>query len=168
MSKPILIALLVVLLAGGGIAFAQTEAVNGLLGLAVTPEVEGEDEGQRFGEEVTEAVQDLGQEMDPGQDIPEVANEVAKDARGKEDENGEGEENRSPVADAVLGVLGGEDDFLPEDGEEFGEAVSDQAKDNGKELGENVSKAAKEKGKELGGNAPDAAGNANSKANNAR
>ena len=138
MSKPILIALLVILLAGGGIAFAQTETLSGLLGLTVPPQIEeGEDKGQSFGEEVSEAAQELGQEMDLDEIIPDVAQE----ARDNEEANDENEEERSPVADAVLEVLGG--DKSPGD-EGFGENVSTQAQEDGKQLGKDVSDAARE------------------------
>ncbi len=137
MNKPILIALLVVLLAGGGIAFAQSEAVSELLGLKVTTEIEGEDEGQNFGEEVSDAAQNMDQKMDPDEIIPEVAN-VAREKSGELEKSEE--DNRSPVADAVLEVLGR--GSSPGDAS-FGENVSKQAQEDGRALGEAVSNAAR-------------------------
>ncbi len=132
MSKTILIALLVVFLAGGGIAFAQYGPVSELLGLgANAPEIESEEMGPAFGEEVS----GLAQEMDPEDFLPEQA----QAANNEENEN-EGE--RSEVAEAVLNVLG--DGTMPEDGDKFGEEVSRQAQEDGRALGEAVSNAARE------------------------
>jgi len=137
MSKPILIALLVVLLAGGGIAFAQTEAVNGLLGLEVPPEVEDKDDGFDLDQEVSQEARDIDLDNELEENIPEIAEK----ARDEKDEPGKSEEEeRSPVADAVLEVLG--DGSLPGD-EGFGDNVSRQAQEDGKQLGKDVSDAAR-------------------------
>ena len=126
MSKTALIALLIVLVAGGGIVFAQSNLGSALLGSQTPPEMEDPEEGSRdFGEEVS----DLARE-----DKPEVV-------PAGNPENGNEEEGRSPVAEAVLEVLG--DGVLPEVGEAFGEAVSEQAREDGRELGKAVSGAAR-------------------------
>ena len=130
MSKTALIALLIVLVAGGGIVFAQSNLGSALLGSEQSPpEIEEPEEGSRdFGEEVS----DLARE-----DEPEVV-------PAGNSENGNEEEGRSPVAEAVLKVLGGEGGKTPEDGEAFGEAVSEQAREDGRALGEAVSGAARD------------------------
>jgi hypothetical protein len=128
MNKKILIALLVVLLAGGGMAFAQSGLGSGLLGLDTPPVIEDEDDGRKFGEEVSE----LAREIDPD-------NLTEENLEAENEENGEDE--RSEVAEAVLEVLGGE--LSPGD-EGFGNAVADQAREDGRALGEDVSNAARE------------------------
>ncbi len=131
MSKTALIALLIVLVAGGGIVFAQSNLGSALLGSEQSPpEIEEpeEEKGRDFGEEVS----DLARE-----DEPEVV-------PAGNSENGNEEEGRSPVAEAVLKVLGGEGGKTPEDGEAFGEAVSEQAREDGRALGEAVSGAARD------------------------
>jgi hypothetical protein len=126
MSKKVLIALLVVFLAGGGIAFAQYGPGNGFLGLNTTPpEIEDEEDGRGLGEEVSKQARDI--------DLSGVLPDQAQ-----KNENGE---NRSPVAEAVLDVLG--NGKSPEDGAAFGEEVSKQAQDDGRALGKAVSDAAR-------------------------
>ena len=136
MSKKIMILLLVMFLAGGGIAFAQYGPGTGLLGLVTTPpEIEGEEDGQDFGEDVSELARDIKWNVI----LPEQAQEKNSD----EDENGEnGENEKSEVAKAVHKVLGG-GEVTPEDGEAFGKAVSELAREDGKALGQAVSEAAR-------------------------
>ncbi len=134
MSKKILIALLVVLLAGGGIAFAQYGPVNGLLGFNPPPEINSEDDGREFGEGVAESAREIN--------IDEVLPEQIEGTENDENENNEDEKEKSAVAEAVLDTLG--DGVCPtDDGQTFGENVSEKAREDGRTLGENVSDAAR-------------------------
>lgn len=150
MNKTLLLLLLVVLLAGGGIAFAQAGAGNALFGLqSAPPEVVYEEDGRDLGEEISQSAQERDTDFDLEGIIPEVAEEArANENRGAGTEKGEDE--RSPVAEAVLEVLG--NGKSPEDGRAFGQAVSEQARGNedGRGLGEAVSKAAREANQSMG------------------
>ena len=122
-----MILLLVMFLAGGGIAFAQYGPGTGLLGLGTTPpEIEGE--------EVSESARNINW----NEILPEQAqgNNNVKDENGKNDAD-----EKSDVAIAVHKVLGGE--VTPENGEAFGKAVSELAREDGKTLGQAVSEAAR-------------------------
>ena len=131
MSKTILIALLVVFLAGGGIAFAQYGPVTELLGLVGEnpPEIDDEEMGPEFEKEVSELAREITTEG-----LPEQAQAATSEVYENEDE-------RSDVAKAVLEVLGGE--YSPEDGKNFGDNVSSQAQEDGRKLGKDVSEAAR-------------------------
>jgi len=133
MSKKIMILLLVMFLAGGGIAFAQYGPGTEFFGLGTTPpEIEVEEGGRDFGE----VVSNLAREIQQNVNLPEQAQ---GNTNGENGENGE--DNRSEVATAVHEVLGG--GFTPEDGKEFGEAVSELAQQDGQALGHAVSEAAR-------------------------
>ena len=138
MSKKIMILLLVMFLAGGGIAFAQYGPGTEFLGLGTPPpEIEGEEGGRDFGEEVSK----LAREIHRNVILPEQA-QGNDNGKNENDENGDnGEDKRSEVAKAVHKVLGGE--VSPENGEAFGKAVSEQAKADGQALGQAVSEAAR-------------------------
>jgi len=140
MSKKVLIALLILLLAGGGIAFAQSGMVSELLGLDIPPVIEDEDDGREFGKEVSA----LARENNP--DLPE-------ETLGSENEEKDEEVERSEVAEAVHEVLGG-GELSPGD-EGFGEAVSEQAREDGRALGQAVSEAARGANDSMGKGAGD-------------
>lgn len=157
MKKTIMIAILALLLAGGGIAFAEFGPGNGFIGLnAEPPEVNGEeapdgseersevagdvlgelgkgvlpeDDGEGFGGNVA------GQAQDDGEDLGQ---RVAEAARGEgNDDNGE----RSDVAKAVHEVLAEGSEFEPGD-EGFGQKVAENAQAGGAEFGLGVAGAA--------------------------
>ncbi len=157
MRKKILIAVIALLLTGGGFVLAEYTPQGDLFGVnAETVEVEsaaesvygkevhkalsGDDEitpddGEEFGAAVSERAQD--KDIDLGKEVSEAARKNA--GADNNDENGN---KRSEVAEAVHEKLTG-GDHTPEDGSEFGQAVADRARDDDIDLGEEVSEAAK-------------------------
>jgi len=126
-----MILLLVMFLAGGGIAFAQYGPGTGLLGLGTTPpEIDGEADGREFGEKVSGLARDI-----------HLDGILPEQAQGKNNDDENDEDEKSDVAIAVHEVLGGK--ASPEDGEAFGKAVSELAQQDGKVLGQDVSGAAR-------------------------
>ncbi len=119
MSKKAIVAVLVILLAGGGIAFADYSPQAGLFGLT-TASVEDENVGN-----------------------DDTNTDVVTDADDDTDSNDNGDQ-MSEVAKAVHEALSGDSEIGPGH-EEFGEKVSEQArdKDNDTHLEEEVSAAAR-------------------------
>jgi len=93
------------------------------------------DDGREFGQEVAERARDA--DIHLGTKVSEAAREAVY----SEDEY---EEERSDVAKAVHKALSGDEEITPHDGREFGEAVSNRARDEEIDLGKEVSNAARE------------------------
>ncbi len=124
MSKKAIVAVLVILLAGGGIAFADYSPQAGFFGLT------------------TANVEDKN--GDTGN------NGIASEENNGDEENGNDVENggdngdqMSDVAKAVHEALSGDSEIGPGH-EKFGEKVSERARDEDIHLGEEVSSAARE------------------------
>jgi hypothetical protein len=172
MTRKILITLLVVLLAGGGAAFAEFGSGNLL---SFTTDENGDNDDQFA---VADPILD-DENGDNGEG--ENGDEENGDEENGDEENGDeenGDENesdleedngdsRSAVAVAVHEALSGDPDIVP-GSEGFGAAVSERARDKEIHLGEIVSAAAREangsaaKGNS-GGNAGKSNGNGNGK-----
>ncbi len=173
MSKPILIVFLVIILAGSGVVFANTELPGDLVGFysefvenvaGTNDDGTGDDEPGDSRSDVAKAVHDaltgdenlkpgddgFGQavsdrakdpEVDLGQEVSEAARNTNSSA-GAVNDGEEPEDNRSDIAKAVHDALTGDEDIKPGD-EDFGQAVSERAKDQKVDLGQEVSKAAR-------------------------
>lgn len=112
-----------------------SEAVhNALSDNALTPK-----DGNAFGKVVSDQAKD--ESIDLGQIVSDAAREAARE-QNRQNNNGASAEERSEVAEAVHEVLGG-GESTPGDGNEFGEKVSEQAREKGAEFGQEVSDAAR-------------------------
>ncbi len=139
MSKPILIAFLVILLAGSGVVFANTELPGDLAGFySQFVEVEPAEE-----EPVVETKGEEPEGEEPEGEEPEGEEPEGEEPEGKEPEGEEPGDNKSDVAKAVHDALTGEDNDLKPGDEGFGQAVADRAKDPDVHLGQEVSGAAR-------------------------
>jgi len=138
---------------------ATAEAVHDALsGGEASPEDEGS-----FGEIVSERARD--EEIDLGMEVSQAAREnneeYDEDESENTDENGNEDDERSDVAKAVHEALSGDPEITPES-DNFGEKVSDRARDSEIKLGKEVSKAAREANGSFnaaGNGSPGASGN---------
>ena len=172
MRKKIIIALLIMLLAGSGAVYAEFGPQLSLLNIEGYEDNSDNNDEDLLNEEfersdTAKAVHEAltgGQELIPGDEgfgeavsenartggaeFGQSVSEAARNGNGSNDEigiaeDGTDEENESSsVADAVHEALTGEEDLKPGD-EGFGEAVSENARDLGPAFGQSVSEAAR-------------------------
>ena len=157
MSKSLIIGLLVVLLAGGGMAFAQYGSGYGLPGVRAELEADVDEMVTVFEIEESEELtaNDTGSEENgddnnddengdntsDGNDSDEDGEDTSNDTDSSENGTDDEDDQRSEVATAVLEALSGDSGLMPGD-EGFGQAVAEKAREGG--LGEIVSQAARE------------------------
>lgn len=152
MTRPTLVVLVVILLVGSGLVFAQYSPQPGSAGL------NGEKSAGKSSS-VAAAVHEVlgGEEYSPkdgrafGQAVAQSAREAVYSREDPKKDHVSIE--RSDVAKAVHEVLGG-GEFTPEDGRDFGQAVAEQARSKGPGLGQAVSEAARGANSSMGRGRP--------------